>query len=117
VKLVLQCAACGTHQDVGARMCPTCKATGVEHLRLMFECPRCFALGIAPECAACNPPPLPYEVVEDPEDEFIPVVPVVEVDEDAAAPTAEHAADDFELSVDEEIEFRPDDDFELPVDE
>jgi hypothetical protein len=110
VKLVLQCAACGTHQDVGARMCPTCKATGVEHLRLMFECPRCFALGIAPECAACNPPPLPYEVVEDPEGD---VIPIEEVSEDE---TAASVSDEFELSLDEDTEFRPDD-FDLPIDE
>jgi hypothetical protein len=115
VNLVLQCAACGTHQPVGTSICVTCKATGLQNLRLMFECPRCFGLGIAPECAACNPPPLPYEVVEDPE-EFIPVV-EAEVAPLATEPTAELAPDDFELSLDEEVEFRPDDDFDLPVDD
>ncbi len=66
MKLVLQCAVCGTNHPVGTEACPTCRATGVQNLRLMFECPACFRLGLLPSCAVCNP--LPYEVVQEPEE-------------------------------------------------
>jgi hypothetical protein len=52
----LQCAICGTVNAVGAPACSTCRATGVPQLRLMFECLRCHAIGLAPACAACPAP-------------------------------------------------------------
>ena len=53
MKLVLQCAMCGTHHVVGTPACTTCRASGVTQMRLMFECPTCGGLGINPICAAC----------------------------------------------------------------
>ena len=41
MKLVLQCAMCGTCHPVGTVVCSACRATGVAQLRLMFECPTC----------------------------------------------------------------------------
>lgn len=64
MKLVLQCAVCGTNHTVGTTACATCRATGLEHLRLLFECPGCFAVGLTPRCVACNPQP--FEVIPDP---------------------------------------------------
>ena len=53
MKLVLQCAMCGTHHPVGTPACATCRASGVAQMRLMFECPACGGLGLNPTCAAC----------------------------------------------------------------
>ena len=55
MRLVLQCAMCGTHHPVGTAVCSTCRATGVTQLRLMFECPTCGRLGLNPACATCPP--------------------------------------------------------------
>ena len=71
MRLILQCAACGTVGSVGATTCGTCHATGYENLRLLFECPHCFRLGLVPKCEDCakllslDPP---YEVVPEPVD-------------------------------------------------
>jgi hypothetical protein len=56
VKLVLQCAMCGTHHPVGTPVCSTCRASGVTQLRLMFECESCGRLGLNPFCETCPPP-------------------------------------------------------------
>lgn len=79
MRLVLQCAVCGTCHPVGTDECSACRATGVRDLRLMFECPACLRLGLSPFCGAC-PPPLPYQVIEDAEAD----VPPFEVVEDGA---------------------------------
>ena len=54
MKLVLQCAMCGTHHPVGTAVCSTCRASGIAQLRLMFECQTCGQLGLNPTCAACS---------------------------------------------------------------
>lgn len=54
MKLVLQCAMCGTHHPVGTPACSTCGASGVTQLRLMFECLACSRLDISPECKECS---------------------------------------------------------------
>lgn len=59
MRLVLQCAVCGTVQPVGAAACGTCHAAGIPNLRLVFECLHCFRLGLAPSCEACSRPPSP----------------------------------------------------------
>lgn len=66
MKLVLQCGVCGTNHTVGTTACTTCRATGLEHLRLLFECPKCFKLGLTPHCQACIPQS--FEVVPDPKE-------------------------------------------------
>jgi hypothetical protein len=71
VRLVLQCAVCGTNHAVGASACMTCHAAGLVNLRLMFECESCFRLGLSPTCGACSvasDPRLPYEVMAVPHD-------------------------------------------------
>jgi hypothetical protein len=111
VSLVLQCAVCGTHHPVGATVCATCHATGVQNLRFLFECPKCFRLGLTPACEVCDPPaPLPpYELVEDAEaaDQFVP-----------ARVVTDGEADEFELSLDDEDEMLrlDDDDPDLSLD-
>lgn len=55
MRLVLQCAMCGTHHPVGTDICSTCRATGVTQLRLMFECVTCGRLGLNPTCETCPP--------------------------------------------------------------
>lgn len=65
MRLVLQCAMCGTHHAVGTPACPACGATGVTQLRLMFECLGCGRLDIRPECDAC-----PLAPFADPLDAF-----------------------------------------------
>jgi rubredoxin len=109
VKLVLQCAVCGTVHAVGATVCGTCHATGVRNLRLMFECPRCFGLGITPACAACPPvlPLEPYEVVPDHEVQGGEVLVPEFLDEPGDAATALPVADepdefDFDFGIDED---------------
>lgn len=91
MKLVLQCAVCGTNHPVGTPACATCRATGVQNLRLMFECPSCFRLGLNPTCDACRPPP--YEVVEEPAGPA-----------DQPYEVVEGAGDGFEFTLDEEDE-------------
>lgn len=56
MKLVLQCAMCGTHHPVGTIVCSTCRASGVAQLRLMFECQTCGRLDLKPTCETCPPP-------------------------------------------------------------
>lgn len=56
MKLVLQCAMCGTHHPVGTIVCSTCRASGLAQLRLMFECQTCGRLDLAPMCVTCPPP-------------------------------------------------------------
>jgi hypothetical protein len=86
VKLVLQCAMCGTHHAVGTPVCSTCRASGVTQLRLMFECQSCGRLDLSPVCASC---PHPGQAVE----------PVYELDDDLIV--AEEVADDpFALELD-----------------
>jgi hypothetical protein len=71
VRLVLQCSVCGTVNPVGLAECGTCLATGLENLRLLFECPRCFRLDLRPSCEACSKLlslDEPYEVAPDPVD-------------------------------------------------
>ena len=53
MRLVLQCAMCGTHHPVGTEVCSTCRASGITQLRLMFECETCRQLDIKPTCDAC----------------------------------------------------------------
>lgn len=66
MKLVLQCAMCGTHHPVGTPVCSTCRASGVTQLRLMFECQSCGRLDLSPVCAACPRPAQPiYELDDD----------------------------------------------------
>src|SRR5262245_3316578 len=60
---------CGTLHPVGMLVCSTCRAEGVAQLRLMFECQRCGALGLAPQCGTCprlDPPSPAFEVVPNP---------------------------------------------------
>lgn len=59
MKLVLQCAMCGTNHPVGTIVCSTCRASGVAQLRLMFECQSCGRLDIHPVCATCPQPGVP----------------------------------------------------------
>jgi rubredoxin len=59
VKLILQCSVCGTIHSVGTTMCSTCRATGMQDLRLLFECPDCFSVGLLPRCEACHPASVP----------------------------------------------------------
>jgi hypothetical protein len=81
VKLVLQCAMCGTQHPVGTPECTACRASGVMQMRLLFACPSCGGLGLDPRCGPCQPAPLPYEVVDD----FVPVEVVYSLDPDEPA--------------------------------
>ena len=94
MRLVVQCAVCGTHHPVGTVVCTTCKAMGIQNLRLMFECPVCFHLGILPACEVCTPL-LPYEVVED----------------DEAKPADANLPDEFILNIEDDplLDFESDD--------
>lgn len=87
MKLVLQCAMCGTHHPVGTAVCCACRATGVAQLRLMFECPTCQHLGLNPFCEACLPVALLDEdemalANEVTESELIDVEVVLDIDEE-----------------------------------
>ncbi|QJW99488.1 hypothetical protein [Frigoriglobus tundricola] len=64
MKLVLQCAMCGTLHPVGSPSCSTCRASGVPQMRLMFECSACGALGLNPSCSAC-PVGVPLDLDDD----------------------------------------------------
>ena len=66
MKLVLQCAMCGTSHPVGTIACSACRASGVGQLRLMFECPTCGRLDLSPVCEFCPRPAtaFAYEVDE-----------------------------------------------------
>lgn len=91
MKLVLQCAMCGTSHPVGATVCSTCRASGVTQLRLMFECPTCSGLGITPTCSQC-PPIVPLELDAD----------LIVAEEVADEPLAvDDLRFEFELSLDE----------------
>lgn len=68
MKLVLQCAMCGTHHPVGTPVCSTCRASGVTQLRLMFECPSCGRLDLNPVCETC---PRPAQSIYELDDELI----------------------------------------------
>ena len=68
MRLILQCAVCGTINTVGLTTCGTCRATGLECLRLLFECLHCFRVGLTPSCEICAkliPLDPAYEVVPD----------------------------------------------------
>ena len=71
MRLILQCAVCGTINAVGLTECGTCRATGFENLRLIFECLHCFRVGLTPACDKCSKllslDPA-YEIVPDPVD-------------------------------------------------
>jgi hypothetical protein len=54
MRLVLQCSVCGTIHTVGTAICGTCRASGIQNLRLLFECQRCFRLGLDPACDVCS---------------------------------------------------------------
>jgi hypothetical protein len=54
MRLVLQCSVCGTIHTVGTAVCGTCRASGIQSLRLLFECLRCFRLGLNPSCEVCS---------------------------------------------------------------
>ena len=117
MKLVLQCAMCGTVHAVGTLACSTCRASGVTQLRLMFECPTCAGLGLNPTCGTC-PPVVPLElddeliVAEEVTDEPIsldePGWEVVELDVEydpeavVALDLGEFDASEFELVLDDE---------------
>jgi hypothetical protein len=125
MRLVLQCSVCGTIHTVGTAVCGTCRASGIQSLRLLFECMRCFRLGLSPSCEVCS------QLLSLDPDEAVPegnvgVVAVglwesepgdeileVEIEEESIekrpldldeAPTDDHPADDpsdFELSMDD----------------
>ena len=90
MKLVLQCAMCGTLHPVGAAVCSTCRASGVTQLRLMFECPACGGLGITPACGQC-PPVVPLDLDDD----------LIVAEEVADESPAADDTFDFDLSLDE----------------
>jgi hypothetical protein len=92
VKLVLQCAMCGTHHAVGTPACTTCRASGVTQMRLMFECPTCGHLGINPVCEAC-PIIEPLELDDD-------LIVAEEVTDDSTGEDFE----DFDLDLEDEFE-------------
>lgn len=54
MRLVLQCSVCGTIHTVGTAICGTCRASGIQNLRLLFECLKCFRLGLNPSCEICS---------------------------------------------------------------
>lgn len=134
MKLVLQCAVCGTNHAVGTTVCATCRAAGLQNLRLLFECPRCYGVGLSPRCEACHPspPPVPYEVVPDPRELALlwgvdsthagidgeVLVPefVDEPDESAGTTDEEHTESEYELVFDEEESDDPDEDLSLDKD-
>ena len=91
MKLVLQCAMCGTHHPVGTTVCSTCRASGVTQLRLMFECPKCARLGISPTCDQC-PHVVPLELDGD-------LIVAEEVADESVA--VDDLKFDFELDLDE----------------
>ena len=54
MRLVLQCIVCGTIHTVGTAICGTCRASGIQNLRLLFECQNCFRLGLDASCDSCS---------------------------------------------------------------
>jgi len=107
VKLVLQCAMCGTHHPVGTTVCSTCRASGVTQLRLMFECQSCGRLDLNPVCANCprNPPPpavYPAHVLEPVEDLIVAEEVVEEPFTLEEGDEVDFAVEDFELDFDED---------------
>lgn len=112
MKLVLQCAVCGTNQAVGTAVCLACRATGVQNLRLMFECPTCFRLGIVPACDQCQPPTpaLPHEVVEPDEEVLALWDEEGEIDLESSTPASGTALDSgFEFILDDDSAFGDED--------
>lgn len=118
MRLILQCSVCGTNHGVGAEVCGTCRAAGLANLRLLFECTRCFTVGLRPSCIVCNPPPVvpPFEVIPDPVDpeELARRWGVSDAEETETAldlpelpceppEPLELPADDFELKLEEEL--------------
>lgn len=83
MKLVLQCAMCGTLHPVGVPACSACRAAGVPQLRLMFECQSCGLLDLNPVCGTC--PPTATERVYELDDDLI---------------VAEEVPDEFVLELD-----------------
>lgn len=100
MKLVLQCAMCGTQHPVGAVVCSTCRATGVTQLRLLFECQTCGRLDLSPACGTCPRPAggLVYELDDD-------LIIAEEIADDPVAPDpgARDAAEDFFLELNFEV--------------
>ena len=93
MRLILQCAVCGTVNAIGLRECGTCRATGLEHLRLLFECPRCIRLDLCPTCEPCSrllSLDEPYEIVPEPIDPTN-LARLWGVEEEAASPSAGEA--------------------------
>jgi hypothetical protein len=70
MRLVIQCSVCGTILPVGSGICGTCRATGLQNLRLLFECMKCFRTGLNPTCESCSPHGISPE---DARPEFTPV--------------------------------------------
>jgi hypothetical protein len=96
VRLVLQCAMCGTHHPVGTPVCTTCRASGVAQMRLMFECPTCGHLGINPVCEAC-----PFIEPLDLDDDLIIAEEIID-EPIALDPAAEEEDFDLDLDFDED---------------
>ena len=124
MRLVLQCAMCGTHHPVGTPACSTCRASGVTQLRLMFECPACGSLGLNPTCDVC-PPVVPLSLDDDlivaeevPDESFTLDPPIAEdieeidlrldFDDDEAVFTLDDADEDEAVIVDEKEDDRDD---------
>ena len=102
MKLVLQCAMCGTHHPVGTLACSACRASGVTQLRLMFECESCGRLDINPVCATCPRPAsaaVTDPIVLDLDEGLIIAEEVVE-DPFALDPGAKDSLDDLPLELD-----------------
>jgi hypothetical protein len=129
VKLVLQCAMCGTHHPVGTPVCSTCRASGVTQLRLMFECQSCGSLGLNPACERCSAPAaqsvpsapeedlilaeeisdesfsfVGFEVVEDEDHEL-----TIDLDDEADEKVVVDVSDDLDEEDDEDVIFLEDD--------
>ena len=71
MRLILQCAACGTINSVGLTECGTCRATGFENLILLLECLHCFRVGCTQKFDKCSKLPFlgpAYELIPDPVD-------------------------------------------------
>jgi hypothetical protein len=76
MRLVIQCSVCGTIWTVGTAICGTCRASGIQNLRLLFECLTCFRLGLNPSCGSCS-----TGAVENPED-ALDDLPIAELEEE-----------------------------------
>lgn len=96
MKLVLQCAVCGTVHPVGMTTCVTCRATGFKNLRLLFECPRCFELGLVPHCTRCAivPHTAVYSLSDEDEENEVPGVLDAEVISEVSEATIAEEVDE-----------------------